>query len=157
MNPTLSNRIIFILSLIGFGVAAYITLADLRVVDLPCGISNDCAVVAQDSAAKGLGIPGLQAIPTGAFGALMYLTMAALSMARVVSFSPRVVERAGVLIRLFSGLGVAVSTWLTYREAFVIHAWCKWCVGSAAVVLLIFITSMAERLAAPPVPIGEAA
>jgi uncharacterized membrane protein len=156
VNPIITNRLIFIFSLIGFGVAIYITLAHKQVVNLPCGPEGGCETVANDVAAKGLSIPALQAIPTAAFGALMYVAMASLAMVRVAATSKSVVGMAGSLIRLIASMGVVITAWLTYREAFIIHAWCRWCVGSAVILILIFITSMAERFLRPPAETGEA-
>lgn len=39
-----------------------------------------------------------------------------------------------------SASGVAFTAYLTYLEAFVIHAWCRWCLGSAAIIVAIFVT-----------------
>jgi uncharacterized membrane protein len=39
---------------------------------------------------------------------------------------------------LLAGWGVVFTAWLNYLEAFVIHAWCEWCLGSAAMVVLLF-------------------
>ena len=40
-------------------------------------------------------------------------------------------------------LGVLFSGYLTYLEAAVIHAWCRWCVVSAVLVTVIFVTALA--------------
>jgi uncharacterized membrane protein len=36
---------------------------------------------------------------------------------------------------------VAFTVYLTYIELFVIHAICRWCVGSAVIILAIFIAA----------------
>ena len=41
-----------------------------------------------------------------------------------------------------SGLGVAFTLYLTYLEAFVINAWCRWCLVSAALIAAIFLVSL---------------
>ena len=45
-----------------------------------------------------------------------------------------------------STVGVAFSGWLTYLEAFVIHAYCMWCLISAAIVSTIFVASVSDWL-----------
>ena len=50
---------------------------------------------------------------------------------------------APVLLAVLSGLGVAFSGYLTYLEAAVLHAWCRWCLVSAGLILAIFVTSLA--------------
>ncbi len=50
--------------------------------------------------------------------------------------------------------GFAFSLYLTYLEVFVIDALCQWCLGSAVVMTLLFITSTVRllRLAGPGQP-----
>ena len=40
---------------------------------------------------------------------------------------------------MIAGWGALFTAWLNYLEAFVIHAWCEWCLGSAALVVLLFL------------------
>jgi uncharacterized membrane protein len=40
--------------------------------------------------------------------------------------------------------GAAFSAYLTYLEAYVIHAWCRWCVVSAAIVAAIVLAAIPE-------------
>jgi uncharacterized membrane protein len=176
MNLTISNRIIFMLSLAGAGVSTYLTLAHLNFVDIGCSAVHGCEEVARHFTARGFGIPGLQWIPTAAFGAIMYLALAALSMARAsspqIAAGPLIpeeagsgygarsqlhhvagyhgrdlasIQRAGRWQFALSSAGVLVTLFLTYLEAFVIHAWCQWCLGSAFIILSIFLTCVAER------------
>jgi hypothetical protein len=41
-------------------------------------------------------------------------------------------------------IGLLFSAYLTYLEAFVIHAWCRWCIASAVLAVLIFIFTLPE-------------
>jgi uncharacterized membrane protein len=41
-------------------------------------------------------------------------------------------------------LGMVFSAYLTYLEAFVIHAWCQWCVASAIIMVVAFIAILPE-------------
>jgi uncharacterized membrane protein len=45
------------------------------------------------------------------------------------------------MLAVSSGIGTVFSLWLTYLEAFVIRAWCQWCVISALIVTIIFVAS----------------
>jgi uncharacterized membrane protein len=40
--------------------------------------------------------------------------------------------------------GGLFSAYLTYLEAFVIQAWCQYCVASAIIIALIFVASIPE-------------
>jgi uncharacterized membrane protein len=47
-------------------------------------------------------------------------------------------------------IGFGFSAYLTYREAFSIHAYCEWCLGSAAVMTLLVILTGIRFLRADP-------
>ena len=56
-----------------------------------------------------------------------------------------------VLIAALAASGVLFTIYLTYLELFVIHAICRWCVGSAAIILSILILALLA-LRRPPEP-----
>ena len=146
MRPVWPNRIIFILALAGIGVSAYLTLAHLNAVDLGCSKIRGCDEVARHWSAKGLGIPGLQAIPTAAFGALGYAALFVLGFLRAAAESEEKDRRLAGMQWALSAIALAITAWLTYMEAFVIRAWCQWCLVSAFITVLIFIWATIERL-----------
>ena len=78
------------------------------------------------------------------YGVLMYgvLLMAVLLEAWLAAPAIRRGAQLGV-IAIAAG-GFAFSVYLTYLEGFVIHAWCAWCVGSAVIVTLILLLSLAD-------------
>ena len=112
--------------------------------------------------AKGFGIHGLEGIPTAAFGLAMYIVLIGISMFRASAIQsspalPALVRRLGLYQWTLGMAGVLVSIWLSYLEAYVIHAWCQWCLASAFIVFCIFISASAERFIVPPPAQGEAA
>ena len=145
LTPKIVNRIVFALSLLGAAIALYLTLAHMNYLALTCGEIPGCAEVAAHPTAHGFGIHGLEYIPTAAFGLAMFAFMAALSFGRAVmdadapSFLLRTIQRATA-----TG-AVLVSGWLTYLEAAVIRAWCQWCIATAIVTVLIFVTLFLEN------------
>jgi len=48
------------------------------------------------------------------------------------------------LLALLAGIGVGFTAYLTYLELFVIHAICRWCVGSAVIIISIFMVALLE-------------
>lgn len=143
MTPQTSNRIVFILALAGIGVAGYLTLAHLNVVDLGCTALRGCEEVAQHPTARGFGVPWLRAIPTAAFGLTAFGLLAALCIGRIVADASGAARLRTVQVALATA-SVAVSAWLTYLEAFVIHAWCQWCIASAIITVLVLSALLAE-------------
>jgi uncharacterized membrane protein len=51
---------------------------------------------------------------------------------------------------------VLFTAWLNYLEGFVIHAWCEWCLGSAAMVLLLFVLAVVDWRETTAYASGEA-
>jgi protein-disulfide isomerase/uncharacterized membrane protein/rhodanese-related sulfurtransferase len=82
--------------------------------------------------------------PLPVYGVVMYaaLLVAILAQAWLNSAGARRV--AQVATALISGGGFAFSVYLTALEAFVIHAYCAWCLGSAAIITLIFALALAD-------------
>ena len=61
-----------------------------------------------------------------------------------VGLQPAWMRERWVALALFAmaGIGLVFTAYLTYLEAFVIHAWCQWCLVSGALVTLIFLFSI---------------
>ena len=160
MTPSNHNRIIFVLALAGVGVALALTISHATAIDLPCTVTHGCEEVARDPSAHGFGIPFLKAIPTAAFGLLMYILLAGLSFLRAANADASTQRLLAGFQWLLSLGGVVVTAYLMYLEAYVIHAWCQWCLASAAIITTIFITASLERFGhqgvSIPVPGGEA-
>jgi len=76
-----------------------------------------------------------------AWGVVGYAMLLALAIA---GLQPRLAHSRAVALMLFAAslVGVAFTAYLTYLEAAVIHAWCRWCLGSAAIIGLIFLCSI---------------
>jgi uncharacterized membrane protein len=129
--------IIAVLSLIGFFVAAYLVAHHLGWVGhLMCGV-GDCDVV-QASTWSSVG-----PVPTAGIGLAGYI---ALLIVSILGLQPTFLGSRWVSAALLAMASVALvfSVFLTYLEAFVIHAWCQWCVLSAILVVLIFAASLRE-------------
>lgn len=74
-------------------------------------------------------------IPTPVFGVVYYIMLAV----SAILLTPFNVSLMRLPLTLLTGAGFAVSGWLTYLEAFVIHGWCTWCVMSAILSVAAFI------------------
>lgn len=146
LAATTSNRIVFILALAGAAVSLYLTLAHMNYLSLSCGEIAGCADVAAHPSARGFGIPGLEAVPTAVFGFGMFITMAALSFWRVVASGQRQTLIAARIQSVVAGLALLVAAYLTYLEAYVIRAWCQWCILTAVIIVLMTLAlSLARR------------
>jgi uncharacterized membrane protein len=127
-----------LLSLCGVLLAAYLYLYKTgRIGTLACG-AGSCELVQFSPYAQVLGIE------VSLIGLAGYLVLLLLSLAGLQT--PAGARSAPVqAVLVLSGLGVAFSAYLTGIELFVLHAICRWCVGSAAIITLIFLTSLLDR------------
>ena len=121
-----------LVSLLGLFLGVYLTLYHYGYVGtIACGISS-CEQVQTSRWSMFLGLP------VALWGAGFYASVLALSLA---GLQPRFAEsRAlGAILLVMTGWGVLFTGWLNYLEAFRIHAWCEWCIGSASMVLVLFL------------------
>jgi len=83
-------------------------------------------------------------VPTPAFGAVMYgLLVLLVFLQPLLARAERAIQFAALGV---AGLGFLISLYLTGLEAFVLHAWCAWCVVSALTVTGIFPLAVFEVL-----------
>jgi uncharacterized membrane protein len=121
---------IAVLSMAGLFVALYLLANKLGLTGpLVCGI-GECATV-QASKWSALG-----PVPVSALGVGGYIALLAVSL---FGIQPAGMDSRAVswLLLGLSAVALAFSAWLTFLEAFVIQAWCQWCVISAILVTLI--------------------
>ncbi len=109
-----------------------------------------CDVVRASPFAFPMGIP----MPVPGFA--MYAALALLVFAQPL-FQGTMAGATRKAMAGISGLGFLFSLYLTGLEAFVLHAWCFWCVVSAIVVTLIFGLSVLEVVRPLPEPEPAAA
>lgn len=135
--PPVNRMVIAILSLAGFFVAFYMLAHSLGWTGpLICGV-GDCATVQSSKYAK------IGPVPVSAFGMVGYLMMLGAAFLGIQPGRTRSAVVSRALVGL-STVALAYSAYLTYLEAYVIHAWCQWCVTSAVLVTLIFIAAIPE-------------
>src|SRR6266480_4163241 len=120
---TILYAVAAIVSLAGLADATYLTVQALTGETLVCGGSPDCFRVLGSSYARVAGIP------VAAFGTLAYF--GAFSFAMFAAFG---YVRARAFLTLTVGTMFLATLWLLYVQAFVLHAFCRYCLFSAALV-----------------------
>jgi len=123
-----------VLALVGVLLSAYLTLFKLGYVGhLACG-TGGCEVVQMSRWSVLFGIP------VAGWGLAFYLTACVIAVAGTqggLADAPRV---SWTLLGL-SAWGVLFSGYLTALELFVIHAVCRYCIASAALVAVMFLVA----------------
>jgi uncharacterized membrane protein len=115
-----------LISLLGLAEATYLTVIFLSGETAVCGGSADCFQVLGSSYAK------IGPIPVSGLGALAYF--GAFTFATFAGFG---YARAG---RFFGWMVIAMfcmTLWLLFVQAFRLHAFCRYCLFSAALVFLL--------------------
>ena len=127
--------IVAALALAGIFISLYLTLYKLGYIgELSCSIGS-CETVNTSKWSTFLHLP------VAAWGLLFYVDVFAVAL---VGTMPRLENEPAIslLLTAQAAVGVLFSGWLTYLELGVIHAICIWCVTSAVIVTLIFVTSV---------------
>ena len=120
-----------LISLLGLFLGAYLTLWKFGYAGaLVCNVSS-CEQVQTSRWSIFLGLP------VATWGLGFYIVMLVLSF---VGLREDLEESRPLSLALLvlSGVGLAFTAWLNYLEAFVIHAWCEWCIASAVMVVALF-------------------
>ena len=124
-----------VLSLVGLADAIYLTVEHLTGRSVRCTVTSGCSEVLSSSYAS------IGGYPLAFFGALAYFT--AFSLATLAAFGS---ERAGKLLAVLVALMFATSLWLLYVQAFVLHAFCQYCLLSAAITTLLLVIVIIRRV-----------
>jgi len=115
-----------IVAMVGLADATYLTVQALTGETLSCGGSPDCFRVLGSSYAK------LGGMPVAMLGALAYFTV--FTFATFAAFG---YARAPKFLVLTAGAMFLMTLWLLYVQAFLLHAYCRYCLFSAAITFLI--------------------
>ena len=127
-----------LLSLAGLFISAYLYLYKIgKIGTLACG-TGDCETVQLSPWSR---VAGLEVSLIGVVG---YAVLTAVSLA---ALQPALSSRRWPvqLLSLLAGIGVAFTIYLTYLELFVIHAICRWCVGSGVIIVAILVATLLDQ------------
>ncbi len=128
-----------LMSLLGLFVSAYLYLYKIgRIGALACG-SGGCETVQTSQWSR---FAGVEVALIGVIGYVALLAVALIALQADRRWP------TDLLATLAAG-GVLFSAYLTYLELFVIHAICRWCVGSAVIILSILILALLARRRVP--------
>jgi uncharacterized membrane protein len=137
-----------VLSVIGLGVATYLTVVHYAGLKPACTAGQSCIKVQTSQWSK------LDGVPVALLGLIGYIGILGSLLA-----PDREETRLATLGLTLIGFGF--SAYLTYRELFSIHAVCEWCASSAVILTVLFIcaavryvtaSDFAEPAAPAPLP-----
>ncbi|MBI2482283.1 MAG: vitamin K epoxide reductase family protein [Candidatus Vogelbacteria bacterium] len=124
--------VILILTIIGFADAAFLSTKVLLGQPVPCPITGGCETVTNSQYSR------IGGVPVAVVGAIYYLGLIILALWYIDSVKLKVLRA----ITIISGFGFLWTLYLTYLQAYMINAWCIYCLVSAATTTLILLTSL---------------
>jgi uncharacterized membrane protein len=129
------RQAIALLALVGLFVSLYLWLHKLGLIGvLQCG-TGGCDTVQASRYADFLGFP------VALYGVVGYAVLFAVSVL-AVQRPDASRRRPDVTLAVLASLGFLFTVYLTTVELFVIHAFCRWCLGSAAIITVIMVLSL---------------
>jgi len=123
-----------VVALGGLADAIYLTIHHYTAEPVPCGEAFDCGAVLSSAYAEFGGIP------LAVFGAAAYFV--AFSLSVLAAFGNRI---AWKLFGFQVALMALFTLWLIYLQAFVIKAYCQFCLISAAVTFTLLIIALISK------------
>lgn len=121
-----------VLSFLGFLDASYLVAEHYLGVPLICTITEGCSEVLESEYAVFLNAP------IALFGALYYAAVFLLAVLFLDTKNPLFLKGA-ILLPL---AGFFFSLWLIYVQAFLLEAWCQYCLLSALISTLLFLLAL---------------
>ncbi|HVF29762.1 MAG TPA: vitamin K epoxide reductase family protein [Pyrinomonadaceae bacterium] len=124
-----------VVALVGLADSVYLTVKHLTEEPVPCSIVEGCETVLNSAYAA------YEGIPLAAFGAVAYFI--AFSLALLSAFGNRTTWNLfGVQVVLMS----LFTAWLLYLQAYIIGAFCQFCLLSAATTFTMMIIFAISRI-----------
>lgn len=120
------------LALVGFADAAYLTATHYAGTSVFCGASGGCETVLTS------GFATLGPIPIALLGAGYYAVVSMAAWTPIPSWS----RSTTTFLVALTGIALVISGILFWIQAAVLDAWCRFCLVSAAVTLLLFATAV---------------
>jgi uncharacterized membrane protein len=131
------KRTMLVLTVIGLGIAIYLTYIHYAGIKPACTAGQSCVKVQTSQWSK------VDGVPVALLGLIGYLGILAGLLAPESEGSR--LATLGMTI-----IGVGFSGYLTYRELFSIHAVCEWCATSAVIMTVLMGCSIVRYLGGPP-------
>lgn len=115
-----------VISLVGLGDAIYLTVEHLAGRSVKCTLVSGCSEVLSSQYASFAGVP------LALIGAAAYFTVFSLAILAAFGY-----KGVGKILTFVVAIMFITSVWLIYLQAFVIKAFCQFCLLSALVTFLL--------------------
>ncbi len=123
--------ILFILAILGFIDSSFLTIEHFRNIIPPCTTAG-CETVLTSSYSTMFGVP------VALLGMIYYLLISIGIFAHIEGKH----EPSLRAVLLLTVTGFIMSMWFVAAQAFLIHSWCQYCLGSATISTILFGSSV---------------
>jgi uncharacterized membrane protein len=138
MSPRALRITMIVLTVLGVGLASYLTYIHYAGIKPLCGANGGgCEIVQTSEYSK------LAGVPVALIGLLGYIAILGSLLARES-------ETSRLATVAFTVVGFGFSAYLTYRELFSIHHICEYCVSSAGLITVLMCLSVWRFLRGDP-------
>lgn len=127
--PTKPVIILVIVALLGFADATYLTVEHFQGVIPPCSVVSGCETVLTSSYSVVAGIPV-------SLGGSIYYFLILIGLLVYIDTKKTYILKWTLWATM---LGLLSSLWFLYVQAFILHAYCLYCLGSAVTSTLLFV------------------
>jgi uncharacterized membrane protein len=134
-----------VLTLIGLGVASYLTYIHYAGIKPLCGKNGGSCQLVQTSVYS-----RVAGVPVALVGLIGYVAILASLLAPES-------ERSRLVTTVLILGGFGFSAYLTYREVFSLHHICEWCLSSAIIMAILLVLTLWRFLRGDPAPAAPAA
>ena len=134
------RRVMIALTVVGLGVAIYLTYVHYAGIKPACTAGQSCIKVQTSQWSRVDGVPVALLGLIGYVGILASLLLPDREETRLATL--------GLTL-----IGFGFSAYLTYRELFSIHAVCEWCASSAVIMTVLLGCAVARYVTGPGAPL----
>jgi uncharacterized membrane protein len=129
VTPRALKTTMIVLTVVGLGVASYLTYVHYSGIKVACTAGESCTKVQTSQWSN------LAGVPVALIGLLGYVAILASLLAPES-------ENSRLATMVLTLVGFGFSAYLTGRELFSIHAICEWCVSSAVIMTILLCLSL---------------
>jgi uncharacterized membrane protein len=141
VSPRALKLTMIVLTVVGLGVASYLTYVHYSGIKVACTAGESCTKVQSSQYSKLVGVP------VALIGLLGYVAILGSLLAPEG-------ETSRFATMAFTLVGFGFSAYLTGRELVSIHAICEWCVSSAVIMTILACLSLWRFLRGDPAAAG---
>lgn len=140
----LFQSLILILAFLGFLISVYLTVLHYKNIAPPCSLASTCETVLTSKYATIFNIP-IALLGAGYYLVLIILLSKNHNPSFLIQNSNNFANKIHFLLLSLTTLALIISFLLIGIQAFILHAFCQWCLTCEGINIIIFILFLLPR------------